>query len=78
MDRIGTGIAIALCALVMSGGYVRDVMAGEAGTRVSAEASSMISQVAVVNGLRSERVLSLILTLEALRVAPALLNGQKV
>lgn len=76
MDRISAGIAIALCALVMTGGLMRDVMAGESAE--TAAMSSRLSQVPVVNGPRSERVLSLILTLEALRAAPAILDRPKV
>jgi len=32
MDRLLTGIAIALAALLLSGAFMRDVMAAEAGT----------------------------------------------
>jgi hypothetical protein len=75
MDRIAAGIAIALCALVMTGGLMRDVMAGELAT---ATLQSRPSHIPVLNGPRSERVLSLILTLEALRAAPAILDRPKV
>ena len=77
MDRILTGIAIALAALMMSGGIMREAVAEEAGAKASAASPSATSQAPVVNGLRSERVLSLLLTLEALRAAPALLEARK-
>jgi hypothetical protein len=77
MDRILTGIMIALAALVLSGGLMRDVMAEETLARAPVGAEAVKSQVPVVNGLRSERVLSLLLTLEALRAAPALLDSTK-
>jgi hypothetical protein len=77
MDRIATGIVIAATALFMSGGLTRDVTAAESGARVP-ETEAIKSQVPVVYGPSGERVLSLILTLEALRVAPALLDARKV
>jgi hypothetical protein len=73
MDRLLTGIAIALAALVLSGGFMRDVMAAEPGARAPELAEPVKSQIPVAKGFRSERVLSLILTLEALRAAPDLL-----
>jgi hypothetical protein len=72
VDRILTGVAIALAALLLSGGLVREAAAGEAGGKSSAATLTATSQAPVVNGLRSERVLSLVLTLEALRAVPAL------
>ena len=77
MDRILTGIIIAASALVMSGGLMRDVMAEETVAKAPVVAQAIKSPVPVVNGLRSERVLSLLLTLEALRAAPALLDNTK-
>ena len=79
MDRLAAGIMIAIAALVMNGGLVRDVLAGEAavGAGVSLQAIAS-SQKPVASGLRSERVLSLLLTLEALRAAPGLLDTSKV
>jgi hypothetical protein len=70
MDRLLTGIAIALAALVLSGGFMHDVMAAEPGGPASAAVFKSPNPVA--NGLRGERVLSLVLTLEALRAAPDL------
>ena len=79
MDRLATAIMIALAALVMNGGMLRDVMAEEAGMRITALSPvTQKSQMPAATGLRSERVLSLLLTLEALRAAPALLDTSKV
>jgi hypothetical protein len=75
MDRIAAGIAIALCALVMTGGLMRDVMAADT---AEADRPSGLSPAPVLNGPRSELVLSLILALEALRTAPAILDRPKV
>jgi Na+/alanine symporter len=79
MDRLATAIMIALAALVMNGGILRDVMAEEAGMRIPAPHQAVQkSQLPAASGLRSERVMSLLLTLEALRAAPALLDTSKV
>ena len=78
MDRIATGIMIALAAVLMSGSFLGESLAGEPGVKALDAAESIKSQVPAVNGLRSERVLSLVLTLEALRAAPALLDARKV
>jgi hypothetical protein len=78
MDRLAAAIMIALAALVMQGGMLRDVMAEEAGLRIPAAQATQKSQTPAATGLRSGRVLSLLLTLEALRAAPALLDTQKV
>lgn len=78
MDRLATAIMIALAALVMNGGMLRDVLAEEAGLRIPAPAAVEKSQLPATTGLRGERVLSLLLTLEALRAAPALLDTPKV
>ncbi len=77
MDRLAAGIMIAIAALVMNGGLVRDARAGEAGPGAKAQ-TTITSQTPVAYGLRSERVLSLLLTLEALRAAPVLLDRSKV
>lgn len=77
MDRIATAIVIAATALLMSGGLMRDVMAAETAVR-AAETSTLKSQIPVVYGPSSGRVMSLILTLEALRAAPVLLDQRKV
>ena len=78
MNRLATAIMIALAALVMNGGMLRDVMAEEAGMRLPSSATELKSQTPATSGLRSERVLSLLLTLEALRAAPGALDSPKV
>jgi Na+/alanine symporter len=81
MDRVAAGIMIAIAALVMNGGLVRDALARETGPGAetqAAAAANVMSQTPVAHGLRSERVLSLVLTLEALRAAPGLLDRSKV
>lgn len=77
MDRLAAGVMIAIAALLMSGGFVREVAAGEAGVKTPLPAQSVKSQDPVVNGLRSELVLSLVLALEALRAAPANLSDAR-
>lgn len=81
MDRVAAGIMIAIAALVMNGGLVRDALAEDIGRSVKAEAAitaADTSRTPVAYGPRSELVLSLLLTLEALRAAPALLDRPKV
>lgn len=76
MDRLAVGIMIAIAALVMNGDLVRDVFAEE---RVAPSADAPLKSPApTMSGCRSERVLSLLLTLEALRAAPGLLTSPKV
>lgn len=80
MDRLAAGIMIAIAALVMNGGLVRDALAEEIGTGAKTQAApavSVMSPTPVAYGLRSERVLSLLLTLEALRAVPVLLDRSK-
>jgi hypothetical protein len=78
MDRLATGIMIALAALVMNGPLVSTVKAEEAGMRLPSSAATAKSPDIQASGLRGERVLSLLLTLEALRAAPGLLDTPKV
>lgn len=78
MDRLAAAIMIALAALVMNGGLASKVMAEEAGMRLPSSATELKSQIPATSGLRSERVLSLLLTLEALRAAPGALDTPKV
>ncbi len=81
MDRLAAGIMIAIAALLMNGGLVRDVLAEQAGADIKAQATQIAGAASpppVVSGSRSGRVLSLLLTLEALRGAPALLDTSKV
>lgn len=72
MDRVLVGIIIAVMALVMNGGLLRDVMAKDAA--LPDAVPSTVSQAPVGHGLRSETVLSLLLALEALRATPVLLD----
>jgi hypothetical protein len=78
MDRLAAAIMIALAALVMNGGLASKVLAEEAGMRLPSSATEQKSQISAANGLRSERVLSLLLTLQALQAAPSLLDTPKV
>ncbi|MHB1101932.1 MAG: hypothetical protein ACYC0C_03945 [Devosia sp.] len=81
MDRLAAGIMIAIAALVMNGGLVRDALAEDTGLSAKAQAAAtaiVASPTPVGYGLRGERVLSLLLTLEAPRAAPALLDPSKV
>ena len=71
MGRLAAGMVIALAILAMNGNLVRDVLA-EDSQRLIASAQ-LSSTTPVASGLRSERVLSLLLTLEALRAAPEVL-----
>ncbi len=70
MGRLAAGTVIALAILAMNGNLVRDVLA-EQGQR---PLTTLSSATPVVSGPRSERVLSLVLALEALRAAPELLS----
>lgn len=76
MDRLATGILIAVFALAIGAGTVRETVAAETGAKATDLAPSSTSQIPVVHGPRSERVMSLILTLEALRAAPAVLSAK--
>ena len=71
MGRLAAGTVIALAILAMNGNLVRDVLA-EDSQRLTTSAQ-LSSTTSVASGPRSERVLSLLLTLEALRAAPEVL-----
>lgn len=75
MDRIATGTMIAATALLLTSGLGTDVMAREP-VKPPAPAASTLPQPAPP--LRSGRILSLLLTLEALHQAPALLDTGKL
>lgn len=77
MDKLAAGIMIALAALLMSGSFARDVMAGEPAPRAGT-AQALQSRTPVTNGNRSELVVSLLLTLDALRTAPVVPDQRKV
>ena len=70
MNRLASGIVIAIAVLASNGGFVRDVL-GEQPIRPTPTLSSSIPG---ASGHRSERVLSLVLALEALRAAPEALT----
>ena len=72
MSRIAVGVMIAIAALVMmNGGLIRQVLAEDS---VRATASPALStSITATSGHRSERVLSLLIALEALRAAPEVL-----
>ena len=68
----GCYVMIALSALVMNGGLVRQVLA-EDFVRTAGSAPALSTTISATSGLRSERVLSLLIALEALRAAPEVL-----
>ena len=68
MSRIAVGVMIALAALFMNGGLIRPVWAAE---HASAGTQALSTD---ITGHRSERVLSLLIALEALRAAPGVLD----
>ena len=76
MDRIAAAMMLAIAALVMNGGLIKDVLADDFG-RAPVSIAPLSSSTAVASGLRSERVLSLLIALEALRAAPEVLNRSK-
>lgn len=78
MDKLAAGIMIALAALFMSGGFARDVMAAEPAAGAPEAPRSAQGRMPAVDGLRGDLVVSLVLTLEALRAAPVLLDARKV
>ena len=74
MSRIAVGMMIAIAALVMmNGGFIRQVLAEDL-TRTSAGAQALSTTITATSGHRSERVLSLLIALEALRAAPEVLE----
>jgi len=74
MSRIAVGMMTAIAALVMTNhGFIRQVMAKDVATG-SASASSLSTPISATSGHRSERVLSLLIALEALRAAPEVLD----
>lgn len=72
MSRIAVGVMIAGFALLMNGGLVREVLANESSSAGSQLALS--TTITATSGHRSERVLSLLIALEALRAAPEVLT----
>ena len=73
MSRIAVGMMIASSALVMNGGLVRQALA-EDFVSTAGSAPVLSTTITATSGLRSERVLSLLIALEALRAAPEVLT----
>jgi len=74
MSRIAVGMMIAIAALVMmNGGFIRQVMADDLAS-TSATPAGLSTTYTATSGHRSERVLSLLIALEALRAAPEVLD----
>ncbi|WP_417309455.1 hypothetical protein [Devosia sp.] len=74
MDRLAIGLMTALFALLVHGGFVKDVLAEDT-SRLSlshGQAVPSLTNPPATTGSRSARVMSLLLTLEALRAAPEL------
>lgn len=74
MHRIAAALLIAVAVLALNGGTPRQAFAGEAVLRLPAPRIEIVQPVAI----RSAKVLSLLLILEALRQAPVSLDPQKV
>ncbi len=74
MSRIAVGMMIAIAALVMmNGGFIRQVLAEDL-SRTAGTGSALSTTITATSGHRSERVLSLLIALEALRAAPEVLE----
>lgn len=73
MSRIAVGMMIASSALVMNGGLVRQGLAEDFASTVGS-APALSTTITATSGHRSERVLSLLIALEALRAAPEVLD----
>ncbi len=71
MGKLAAGMVIALAVLAMNGNLVRDVLAEDSQRLIAS--TTLSSATPVASGPSSERVLSLLLTLEALRAAPQVL-----
>jgi alpha/beta superfamily hydrolase len=78
MDRLSTGIMIAVAALLMTGVIGSEALARDTSAGAPTPVGTIASPTPVANGPRSERVMSLLIALEALRAAPALLDASKV
>ena len=75
MGRLAAGTVIALAILAMNGNLVRDVLAEDSQRLIAS--TTLSSTTPVASGPSSERVLSLLLTLEALRAAPEVLGSPR-
>lgn len=70
MSRIAVGVMIAGFALLINGGLIREALADSSAAGSQPALSTTIT---ATSGHRSERVLSLLIALEALRAAPEVL-----
>lgn len=73
MSRIAVGVMIATAALIMNGGWIRQVLA-EDQPSTAGNRPALSTTITAASGHRSERVLSLLIALEALRAAPEVLE----
>ncbi len=73
MSRIGIGVMIAGFALLTNGGLVRQALAEDVSSTAGSRPALSTTNTAT-SGHRSERVLSLLIALEALRAAPDVLT----
>jgi hypothetical protein len=73
MSRIAVGVMIAGFALLMNGGLVRQALADEMSSAAGSQ-PALSTTITATSGHRSERVLSLLIALEALRAAPEVLT----
>ena len=74
MHRIAAAMLITATVLVLNGSMLRDALAAEPALKTPAPCAE-ISQPATI---RNAKVLSLLMILETLRQAPAVLDPQKV
>ncbi|MBI4921752.1 MAG: hypothetical protein HY834_08380 [Devosia nanyangense] len=74
MNRIAAALLITVAVLALNAGTLREAFAGEAMARLPAALPASLMPAPV----RSTKVLSLLLILEALRQAPVSLDPQKV
>lgn len=72
MDRLAIGLMTAIFALLVHGGFVKDVLAEDTSRLLLSHGQAVPSLTTspAITGSRSARVMSLLLTLEALRAVP--------
>jgi len=78
MDRFATAVMIALAALLMQAGLTKGVLAEGVVRLDPTPVAQSSSPTPATGSLRSERLLSLLLTLQALGATPGLLDAPKV
>ena len=74
MDRLAAGLMIALAALVLNGGPVKDVLAEDTSRLALSHGQAVPSPSPLASGSLSGRLMSLLFTLDALRAAPEALE----